>query len=69
MPRLQSTYDYRRLIYETSYEGRMAFLGYDSVAKKHKIVRDSVRKCAYDIPIGYKKSQHVVIHYRESILR
>jgi len=32
MPKLQSTYDGRR-IYETSYEGRKAILGYDSLAK------------------------------------
>jgi len=32
MPKLRSTYD-RRLIYKTSYEGRKAFLRYDSLAK------------------------------------
>ena len=32
MPKLRSTYD-GRLIYETSYEGRKAFLRYDSLAK------------------------------------
>jgi len=32
MPKLRSTYD-GRLIYKTSYEGRKAFLTYDSVAK------------------------------------
>ena len=32
MPKLQSTYD-GRLIYKTSYEGRKAFLRYDSLAK------------------------------------
>ena len=32
MPKLRLTYD-GRLIYETSYEGRKAFLGYDSLAK------------------------------------
>ena len=32
MPELRSTYD-RRLIYKTSYEGRKAFLRYDSLAK------------------------------------
>ena len=32
MPKLRSTY-YGRLIYKTSYEGRKAFLRYDSLAK------------------------------------
>jgi len=32
MPKLRSTYD-GRLIYKTSYEGREAFLRYDSLAK------------------------------------
>jgi len=32
MPKLRSTYD-ERLIYKTSYEGRKAFLRYDSPAK------------------------------------
>ena len=32
MPKLRSTYD-GRLIYETSYEERRAFLRYDSLAK------------------------------------
>jgi len=32
MPTLRSTYD-GRLIYKTSYEGRKAFLWYDSLAK------------------------------------
>ena len=32
MPKLQSTYD-GRLIYKTSYEGRKAFLKYDSLTK------------------------------------
>ena len=32
MPELRSTYD-RRLIHKTSYEGRKAFLGYNSLAK------------------------------------
>ena len=32
MPKLRSTYD-RRVIYKTSYEGREAFLGYNSLAK------------------------------------
>jgi len=32
MPKLRSTYD-KRLIYKTSYEGRKAFLGYNSLAK------------------------------------
>jgi len=32
MPKLRSTYD-GRLIYKTSYEGRKAFLGYDSLAE------------------------------------
>ena len=32
MPKLRSTYD-RRLIHKTSYEGRKAFLGYNSLAK------------------------------------
>jgi len=32
MPKLRSTYD-GRLIYKTSYEGRKAFLRYDSFAK------------------------------------
>jgi len=32
MPKLRSTYD-ERLICKTSYEGRKAFLGYDSLAK------------------------------------
>ena len=31
MPKLRSTYD-GRLIYKSSYEGRKAFLGYDSLA-------------------------------------
>jgi len=48
MPKLRSTYD-RRLIYETSYEGRTAFHGYDSLAKcECKIVEDNVRKLAYN---------------------
>jgi len=32
MPKLRSTYD-GRLIYQTSYEGRKAFIRYDSLAK------------------------------------
>jgi len=32
LPKLRSTYD-GRLIYKTSYEGRKAFLRYDSLAK------------------------------------
>jgi len=32
MPKLRSTYD-TRLIYKTTYEGRSAFLRYDSLAK------------------------------------
>jgi len=32
MPKLRSTYD-ERLFYKTSYEGRKAFLRYDSLAK------------------------------------
>jgi len=32
MPKLRSTYD-GRLVYKTSYEGRKAFLRYDSLAK------------------------------------
>ena len=32
MPKLRSTYD-RRLIHKTSYEGRKAFLRYNSLAK------------------------------------
>jgi len=32
MRKLRSTYD-ERLIYKTSYEGRKAFLRYDSLAK------------------------------------
>ena len=32
MPKLRSTYD-RHLIHKTSYEGRMAFLRYNSLAK------------------------------------
>jgi len=32
MPKLRSTYD-GRLIYKTSYEGRKAFLRYDSLAE------------------------------------
>ena len=32
MPKLRLTYD-RRLIHKTSYEGRKAFLGYNSLAK------------------------------------
>ena len=32
MPKLRSTYD-GRLIYKTSYDGRTAFLRYDSLAK------------------------------------
>ena len=32
MPKLQSTYD-RRLIHKTSYEGRKAFVMYNSLAK------------------------------------
>jgi len=48
MPKLRSTYD-GRLIYKTSYEGRKAFLGYDSLAKcECKIVEDNVSKLAYD---------------------
>ena len=51
MPNLRSTYD-GRLIYETSYEERTAFLRYDSLAKivDRKIVCDIVRKLAYGIP-------------------
>ena len=48
MPKLWSTYD-GRLIYKTSYEGRKAFLGMIHL-QSCKIVWDSVRKLAYDIP-------------------
>jgi len=37
MPKLRSTYD-GHLIYKTSYEGRKAFLGHNSVAKSSQIV-------------------------------
>ena len=37
IPKLRSTYD-GRLIHETSYEGRKAFLGYNSLAKSYLIV-------------------------------
>jgi len=45
---LRSNYD-GRLIYKTSYEECEAFLRYDSLANR-KIVRDCVRKKAYNIP-------------------
>jgi len=48
MPKLRSTYD-GRLIYKTSYKGRKAFLGTIHL-QSCKIVWDSVRKLAYDIP-------------------
>ena len=38
MPKLRSTYD-GRLIYETSHEGRKAFLGYDSLAEMYDRLR------------------------------
>jgi len=41
MPKLRSTYD-GRLIYKTSYEGRKAFLRYDSLAK----LQDRLRQCS-----------------------
>jgi len=41
MPKLRSTYD-GRLIYKTSYEGRKAFLRYDSLAK----LKDRPRQCS-----------------------
>jgi len=46
MPKLRSIYD-RCLIQKTSYEGRKAFLRYNLFCK---IVWDSVRTLAYDIP-------------------
>jgi len=36
-PKLRSTYD-RCIIYKTSFEGRKAFLGYNSLAKSSEIV-------------------------------
>ena len=49
MPKLRSTYD-GRLIYKTSYtKGARLFLGTIRLQKR-KIVSDSVRKLAYDIP-------------------
>jgi len=48
MPKLRSAYD-GRLIYKTSYEGRKVFLGTIHL-QSCKIVWDSVRKLAYDIP-------------------
>ena len=47
MPKLRSTYD-GRLIHQTSYEERKAFLRYDSLAKR-QVVGNSVRILAYDI--------------------
>jgi len=41
MAKLRSTYD-ERLIYRTSYEGRKAFLRYDSLAK----LSDRLRQCS-----------------------
>jgi len=49
MPELRSTHD-GRLIYETSYEKRKAFLRYTIRLQNRKIVWDSVRKLADDIP-------------------
>jgi len=49
MPKLRSTYD-GRLVYKTSYEERKAFIGYTIHLQSCKIVRESVRKLAYDIP-------------------
>jgi len=52
MSKLRSTYD-GRLIYKTSYEERKDFLGTIHLQNR-KIVWDSVRKLAYDIPkIGF----------------
>jgi len=48
MPKLRSTYD-GHLIYKTSYEGHKVFLG-TIYLQSCKIVWDSVRKLAYDIP-------------------
>jgi len=48
MPKLRSTYD-GRLIYKTFYKGRKAFLGVIHL-QSCKIVWDSVRKLAYNIP-------------------
>jgi len=47
MPKLRSTAD-GGPIYQTPYEGRKAFLRYDSLAKSQD--RLSVRILAYDIP-------------------
>ena len=51
MPKLRSTYD-RCLIHKTAYEGRKAFLRYTGTIhlQNRKIVCDSVRRLAYDIP-------------------
>ena len=48
MPQLRSTYD-THLIHKTSYEGRKAFSGTIHLQSR-KIVSDSVRTLAYDIP-------------------
>ena len=39
-----------RLIYKTSYHGRQVFLGTVYLRNRKKIVWDSVRPLAYDIP-------------------
>jgi len=49
MPKLRSTYD-GRLIYETFYEGRKAFLGGTTYLPDRKIVWDSVCKLACEVP-------------------
>ena len=65
MPKLRSTYD-ECLIYKTSYtKGARLFLGTIHL-QSCKIVWDSVRKLAYDIP---KKILALLGHYRKSILR
>jgi len=66
MPKLRSTYD-GRLIYETSCKERKAFLA-TIYLQNRKIVRDSVRELAHDIP-ERNFSKHAVSHYRKSMLR
>ena len=65
MPKLPSTYD-GRLIYKTSYNEWKAFRKNEIHVHNRNIVGDSVHKLAYDIP---EKFQHVLSHYRKSILR
>ena len=48
MPQLRATYD-THLIHKTSHEGRKAFSGTIHLQSR-KIVSDSVRTLAYDIP-------------------